>query len=234
MQISPLQINYQNTPIKQAYTRQVKTTIDSSSKKDFNTCDLNFCANYLYDVNLRRRTTKRPIGAKVVELDFSDKDDLLMLNLASFWRATSYFSPISSDYCKNSNKFKFFAIVDGNNSEPNAKDVKSLVQFRVCEDKNEGKTCDIIYLQCASDIADNEKSSIRGAGELAVYSVVNYAKKCGCEKVTLQSTNNGFYENIGFEMGAGYSPISGYCPFYLDKKDYDWFLKRVEEKYKFN
>ena len=58
-----------------------------------------------------------------------------------------------------------------------------------------------------------------------MYEAVKVAKKEGYQKVDLYSTNNSFYQKIGFEK----NPKSNF--FSLDKSQYDSFLSRVEQKY---
>ena len=193
--------------------------------------ELNFCAKDLYNVNLMRRSTKKLLKSRVVQLEHTSCDELLMLNLLSFWRDTRYCEPMIKDYfsriCDN-----FYIVVLGDKKEIKACDVKSFLQMHDQFVKGQ-KQCELVYVQAAPEIANNPKSSIKGAGEIALYSVVKYAKDHGCKKVTLLSANNGFYEKIGFEMGAKTYYKSSNRDFYLEEKDYDQFLKRVEKKYGF-
>lgn len=193
--------------------------------------DVNFTSAKVADVNLKRRTTKRPIEAYVAQLDFSLEDKILMTNLYSLWSDTDYMESISNAFLRKKN-IKTFVVAAKTKKNLSAKDVKSVFCLEL-QDNSGKRICNLKYLQSASDIADNPKSSIRGAGELALYYTVKYAKENGCNMVSLTSTNNSFYENAGFEMGEVIYPCSNICSFYLDENDYDSFLKKIEEKYKF-
>ena len=100
------------------------------------------------------------------------------------------------------------------------------------KDDDEGY-CYINFLQSAPEIADNKRSSIRGAGALALYAVVDYAKRHNHSKVCLFSSNNSFYENMGFENSGKKGSYLSNCDFHLDKRDYDWFLDKIRKKYGF-
>lgn len=192
---------------------------------------VNFTSRHIMDVNLKRRTTKRPLGAQVAQLNFTPEDDKLIFNLGCFWAKTEFIHPITDFYHKKGKK-QFYVIAMGNNSEIKAKDVKSILQIEDTTIKNK-KVCKVDFVQAAPEIADNEKSSVRGAGEVALYVAVRHAKEEGCKQVVLTSTNNDFYEKIGFEMGAKKDLFSSICPYYLDEKDFDWFLEKTEKKYGF-
>lgn len=191
----------------------------------------NFTSRHIMDVNLKRRSTKKPIEAQVVKLDTSQEDAKLMLNLLSFWADSEYICSIADSYY-NDKDFNIYAIASKNKKKLSTKDIKSLFVVKI-ENKKGLKVCDLEFLQSAPEIADNPKSSIRGSGEVALYYVVKLAKENDCDRVTVTSTNNSFYENMGFEMVAKKYPYSKITPFYLEKKDYDWFLDRVEDKYGF-
>lgn len=195
--------------------------------------DITFCARKIQDVNLKKRKGKQIIPAQICELNYSEYDKNLLLNLASYWRDTSYASDIVDDYYVGYNS-RYFAVALGNSSNVKADDIKSIVEFEVrYDDYDDDGYCYINYLQAAPEIANNKKSPIRGAGELALYAVVDFAKKNNYRKVALYSSNNSFYEKMGFENDGRRYKVCPNCDFHLDKYDYDWFLEHVRKKYGF-
>ena len=192
---------------------------------------VSFTSKHIMDVNLKRRTTKKPIEAQIRELDFSSQDDRLMFSLGSMWARTLYMESILKNYYKGGNN-RFYVVAEGQQDDIKAKDVKSILHFKDVV-KGGKKQCSLEFLQAAPEIADNEKSSIKGSGELALYAAVRHAKEAGCKQVTLTSTNDDFYENVGFEMGVKKDYKKAGTPYYLNEKDYDWFLEKTEKKYGF-
>lgn len=231
MKICKLNFNINNTLPRQNFTRkpfvQGLGNCDSFEKSN----DVNFGAQKLYDVNLRRRTTGRKLKAQVFALDSSARDKNLFFNLYLGWGVTQYALPMYQNYHRGG-KDKFIAVSLGNEPHPRAGNIQSVVNFKDVRVKGK-KECRIIYLQSAPNIADNPKSSVRGAGEVALYAVVKYAKKNKCSRISLLSTNNDFYERIGFKMGVKSHPLSNICEYYLEEKDYNAFLGMIEKKYSF-
>ena len=189
---------------------------------------LQFCARDLYNINLIKKTTKKPAEAKIVEFDHSERDKNLIYSLDSIWQDTTYMPCISYNYFQKLKNNSFIAVSEKNSENLKAKDIKSILQYEdsIIDGK---KQCEIIYIQAAPEIANNKKAPVKGAGELIVWAAVKHAKQTGCEEVFLTSTNNGFYENIGFEnCKRQYVFGNEFC---LKSKDFDWFLKKTEKKY---
>ncbi len=194
--------------------------------------DLNFCAKKLQDVNLKSSKTKKPIQAQIFQLDFSKHDANLLLEIARGWRGLNYILPIAESYCDMPKMNKFFAVAVGENNELKAQDIKSVAEIEISLKRGE-KICTVLYVQAAPEIADNPERKIKGAGELAIYSAVKYAKDNDCKEVLVYSANDAFYDSIGFEIDAKRSNKSRLRWYLLNQQDYDWFLKRVEKKYGF-
>lgn len=221
-------LNYQ-TFGKQTFVPKNNTAIKKDVFEKSN--PVSFTSRHIMDVNLKRRTTKNPIQAQVRELDFSSQDDRLMFSLSSMWARTLYMESVLKNYFKGGAN-RFYIVAEGQKDDIKASDVKSILFFKDVV-KDGKKQCRLEFLQAAPEIADNEKSSIRGSGELALYAAVHHAKETGCRQVTLTSTNDEFYDKVGFEMGVKKDYKKAGWPYYLDEKDYDWFLEKVEKKYGF-
>ena len=190
----------------------------------------NFCSKDLYRVNLKK--DNQPLQAKAIQFDHSKGDTRLIAHLALDWLNTEYMKNIVANYSCKHEPATIIGIAS-DKEDLSSKDIKSLVAYR--DDIKKGKKeCEILFLQASPEIADNKKSPIRGAGELAMYAVVKHAKEKKCSKVSLMSTNHDFYRHIGFIPMAPISPLYSSKGFYLEKKDYDTFLKKIEEKYNLN
>ena len=190
----------------------------------------NFCSKDLYRVNLKK--DNQPLQVKAIQFDHSKGDTRLISHLAFDWIDTEYMKNIVANYsCRHEQ-----AVVIGIASDKedlSSKDIKSLVAYKDNITKGR-KECEVLFLQASPEIANNRKSSIKGAGIMALYTVVKHAKAKKCKKVNLMSTNHGFYEHIGFSKEPPISPLYSTRGFYLDEKDYDTFLSKVEEEYKFD
>lgn len=189
-----------------------------------------FCSKKLLDVNLRNRAQKALEPAQVVELDYSKSDEELINSMHTSWSSTRYFPSISAEYAISTGNYKFHMVAAGNRNIIKRKDVKSIVDFEILG-RQDNKILCINYLQSAPEIANNRNSDIEGAGELLMYSVVKYAKESKCKKITLVSSCNGFYRNIGLKATQVINDKA--ARFELEEKDYDEFLARVEKKYGF-
>ena len=195
--------------------------------------NLTFCARKICDVNLISRKGKKPLPAQICELNHSQCDSNLLLNLNSYWRDTAYTSDIVDDFYSGY-KSKYFAVALGDSVNVKPDDIKSIVEFDVIYDKDDDEGyCYINFLQSAPEIADNKRSPIKGAGALALYAVVDYAKRNNFRKVSLFSSNNAFYEKMGFENDGRACKHLNNCDFHLDRRDFDWFLNEIRKKYGF-
>lgn len=101
--------------------------------------------------------------------------------------------------------------------------------FWEVEDKNKKSDFGLYYLETINAIKSDRK--VGGAGELLVYGLVKLAQKYDFDMFSLTSTNDGFYEKIGFK--TDFEKYGNAGAFFLDAKDYNPFLSRVEKKYGF-
>ncbi len=217
-----------------------RQNLKTGTKKTFNSCrndsftksnDIAFGAKFLYKVKLKDRITKEPIQAQVFEMDFSKSDKNLLTRLLEKWKMTEYFYSIFSDY-NEGRKSKYLAVALGESKSLDENNIKSLVEFQRGMIGRK-KRCEVLYLQCSPEIANNPKSPIRGAGEVALFGVVKYAKKNKHSEIVLFSTNNEFYKRIGFIPEDEVCATMPCCNFSLENQDYDNFLKNVKAKYNF-
>ncbi len=189
-----------------------------------------FGATILDNVTLRKKTLSgyKTVEGFVSQLTKDDAGDIARLQgIKENWRkSTIYSNEIIDNFCQNLKKKNFYIT--------ELKDNCVRIKNRICcmmqtTDPTVNQMRDkfrIDLLQSAPAIANKGSSSkIKGAGELAVYEAVKVAKKEGYQKVDLYSTNNSFYQKIGFEK----NPKSNF--FSLDKSQYDKFLSRIEQKY---
>ena len=188
----------------------------------------NFCSKDLCRVKLKK--DGEPIQAKAIQFDHTKGDSRLVSHLALDWFDTEYMKNIVANYLCKEDPTTLIGITS-DKADLSSKDVKSLILYQ--DDVKKGKKeCKILYLQASPEIADNKKSAIKGAGIIAIYTVVKHAKEKKCARINLMSSNNSFYEHIGFTQEPPISPLYSAREFYLDAKDYDAFLKKVETQYK--
>ncbi len=70
-------------------------------------------------------------------------------------------------------------------------------------------------------------NDIKGSGELMLYGAIKEAKAKGCKVLTLESSNDPFYQ----KMGMSHMTIDDTSVFRLYESQFDDFLARVEKKY---
>ncbi len=94
---------------------------------------------------------------------------------------------------------------------------------------------EIFYVQSSPDILYSPfQPPVKGAGELAIYGAVRLAKENFFKLVSLLSTNDSFYYQIGFLKSKNNESDMPTTKFELPCEKYDEFLKRVEDKYSLN
>ncbi len=199
-----------------------------------------FTANPLYDINLRKLTNDvdyKNIPAKFSELIIGDDiDHSAMKKLKELWKhITDYGSTFADNFDKQKAEKSYYLteVVD---------DSKSLYDRITCvvETTNPKKSAnkdvfDIHLLQASPKLANKQASEIKGSGELSLYGAVKVAKENEFKKISLISTNDSFYDKMGFEKVDMLDPDEsmfnegGIYELAADK--YDDFLNKIEQKY---
>jgi len=92
----------------------------------------------------------------------------------------------------------------------------------------------ITYIQTnPKEMFSSEKRTYEGLGETLVKEIVQKAKEKGRDSVILYSTNDNFWNNSGFFKPVPKALREGYNIMQLDKKDFDSYIKFVENKTNF-
>lgn len=201
------------------------------------TTNINFKATPLYKVKLKnlQNGLNEFLDASFSELSQQTIKDLKLVKaLSAKWKTAqnvdNYTSTIAGHFHNQENEpYRKFFIVELKN--------KCLTQFVKTQSIIETTNPDLMnksefaisYLQSASATLNPPK--VKGAGELAMYGAVKVARDSGFEKVTVYSTNDGFYKKIKFGTSEPELPIGSM--FTLWRKDFNKFLKKVEKKYNF-
>lgn len=198
---------------------------------NYSNTQVNFGATKLDNIKLRQKVsdgTYKLVKANFYELDTKSAEDWgIMGKLCNLWKnCTTYVKDIADDFfdCDPNSRFFMNEIVD----EKKGNKVTSLMQLSNSKTKP-SKELHIYYLQASPDIANLKSSSpIKGSGELSLYEAVKIAKKDKCKKVVLCSTNDSFYDAMGFKKKKKGTFFTTYA---LTKKHFKDFLKKVEQKY---
>lgn len=201
---------------------------------------ISFGTTPLYDVQLKQVTPNchmKFVPAKFSRLVPVDKGDVfavkeigkearknketILHHIANIFSAKTY----SSGPC--------YALELVDDTKPLKDRIVALVNTEV-SDQGDKSVLKIKYLARNNDVADTKDGSIIGAGEVSVYGVVKIAKEDLEDDVELISkeTAMDFYERIGFEKEKGPRALE-FRDYFLDSKDYNFFIKNVEEKYGF-
>lgn len=173
------------------------------------------------------------ISASITELSQLSKTDRdTFEKMYPVWADdTEWFSSIYENFQYRDNSNKFIAIEENDLNLPIEQRIKSLISFTAPEFPIDKTLC-IRYIQSAPGIANNKKSPIRGAGELALFEAIVQAAKHKINRVQLYSSNHSFYERLGLTYKY---PKGQYALGYFEilKKEYENFIRKIEEKYDF-
>lgn len=171
-----------------------------------------------------------PVPATFTRYDVNDVQDARsFMTLVDEWDETEYGPVIINDFL-GKEKFPEFYTVELDNKELRPDEKISTIMQVSCEDHSKKLGVMYVYfVQSAPSTVGNEKPSIKGSGELALYGAVRLAKERGLPKVSLSSSNDSFYDKIGFDKRH---PLEdGLTLYELRSKNYDAFLERIENKY---
>ena len=202
----------------------------------------NFGAVPIYSIKLKKLQYTGnyiPLSAKFSQISYKNQDDFdVIQNAAEKWQVYGdrdcFIGNIADDFkAPRSNEAYYITEM----VMPKMDLFHRLVSVMEVTNPKwpDKKDFSIYYLQSAPMIAYAKgKSPVKGAGELAIYGAVKLAKENGFENVKLFSSNNAFYDRIGFPRVRGREVSIFATPYKLKEKDYDRFLSRIEEKYSLN
>ena len=200
---------------------------------------INFGATPLFDVKLKKRINNsyQTVDARISELNPHDEaDQKIMEELSEKWNVDD--NPFSimgvirqnfQNISQAKNKLaelKYYVTEIANKGEKtSSENITSVIEMT-----NPAFNSDMIYvnsLQTNPSIVKEYIPSVKGAGELAMYAAAKIAKIFSADFIQADSCADGFYQNIGMKQHDDDSI------FVLEKQDYDYFLKRIEDKYSF-
>lgn len=190
-----------------------------------------FGAKQLDTVTLLKKVSKdtyTPIKATFSELDIkSASDKAFITKLKQDWKnLTQYGTEICDGFLQKVKGARFFVMeaIDGNE-----KKVTNIMQVQMPKPGAYSNGLDLKYMQSAPDIANKMgESSIKGSGENAIYELVKLCDKEGRTGISFYSTADRFYDKIGMDELGSVDNLSRYG---LSNKKFNWFMKRVEQKY---
>ena len=203
---------------------------------------INFGATPVFRIKLKQYSNDgfyHLVNAKFSRLVYSNKNDCeTMYKVCENWHAPKGFNNYADSIVYNfqtPRPYKRHFITElqekGKNLYSRLTSIIELTNPQI-QDK---EIFEIYYIQSSPKILETKQLPlIKGAGELAVYGAVKLAKNNGFEKIRLLSTNDTFYEKIGFEQQSSLSRSrkNGVGSYYiLPKEKYDLFMKNIERKY---
>lgn len=201
----------------------------SSANINFNN-NQSFGNTILDNAQLRKRAlngTYKQVDAFVSKLTKNDPKDLSVLDkIRESWRRNTAFSEEIMFCFKHDERKNIYMTELKNKCLKIKQKVCCLMQTTNPDKCSSRDIFHIDFIQSAPSIADRvTQSPIKGAGELTIYEAVKTAKKEGYKRIQLSSIKDDFYSKIGF------NEIENTHIFFLENKDFDNFLNRVEKKY---
>ncbi len=169
------------------------------------------------------KKTKFDIPAHFTKLD--DKDTALMAEVCDVWENTHYGELICKNYFKKIHGYKFGDNYDYFLIETNSDISKEAGVKAIAEIKYNDNVIELNFLQSKSELEN--KYSIKGAGTMLLYGLCKYAKKIKAKSIELYSNTeetDKWYAKLGFEEELK-------SLFILKRKNFNKFIKNIEEKF---
>lgn len=190
---------------------------------------ISFGERPLYNIKLKERLendTFSKTDGTFASLNPDDKRDTeLIKKLETLWNPSGYAAVIAEEFLHPyKSKNSSFYIIEKNSPANDTLHKTTCIASATNVDNTDKSAFEIDYIQTTPDISQSDNPQIKGSGELMVYGCVKEAQKYGFQKVSIFSSNNSFYEHLGFNKVA-------YRWYELPSSQYDEFLERVEKKY---
>lgn len=190
---------------------------------------ISFGEKLLYNIKLKERLendTFSKTDSSFASLNPDDKRDTeLIKKLETLWNPSGYAAVIAEEFLHPyKSKNSSFYIIKKNSPPDDTLHKTTCIASTTNVDNTDKSAFEIDYIQTSPDISQSDEPQIKGSGELMIYGCVKEAQKYGFQKVSIFSSNNSFYEHLGFNKAA-------YRWYELPSSQYDEFLERVEKKY---
>ncbi|MCQ2788939.1 MAG: hypothetical protein MJ229_01040 [bacterium] len=206
----------------------------NSSATSINKKNTNFGATKLYNVNLKKMINgnmDKFIPAEIIKLDPNDAADKSQISkLFGPWSRTEYGEDSFANFMHNI-EGNYFVTAIKDKAQELSKKITCFIQTTDAKNAPNKTNYEIVYLQAAPDLK-KASEAIKGSGELSMYNAVKEAKENGFKKVHVLSTNNPFYEHLGFDKKLEI-PIEDKegGVFELPAQKFDEFLNKIAKKY---
>lgn len=199
---------------------------------------VSFTANPLYKINLKEvaeEGIQRLVPGSFSELVLKDqKDEWALLNVEEMWSKidkTDYTRCFTDNFIKEKDSRSYFVTEFVDSAKDLQDRITCLIETTNPKTVQNKDLFEIDLLQASPLIANKGNSApIKGSGELSLYGAVKIAKENGFKKVGLISTNNSFYEKMGFTEIEKVDPVEGSW-YELAADKFDDFLAKIAEKY---
>lgn len=182
--------------------------------------NLSFGSKPIYRMNvISRKRNNEFIPVLFSELDkSSDSDIALMSSLNSTkWSLCPIFSQLCEDFTNKKPGKNFFIIESIYNNTVDR--IKSIIS--ITKEKTK-----ITVNQLISSPKEQEENEIKGAGATAILGIIKIAKKENIPEISLCSTEDIFYERLGFKQD------DFTCLMQLGSEKFDKVIETISRKYK--
>lgn len=202
--------------------------------------NITFGAKTLYPIKIKKaiKGGYRRVKANFAELSTrSETDKKYIQEIQQAWQLAksrdNYIGDIACSFRNDANlydipEYKYFITRLASKNGKMSKKIASIIAIKL---DNKKRNIILEYIQSASQV--KRKSAVpqvKGAGELAILGLIKYAKEHGFRKIVLNSTNDDFYDKLGFKK-----IINKYA---IDDPDYkltfgkfEPFIRKISEKY---
>lgn len=205
--------------------------------------NISFGTNPLYSIKLKKLIGPEKyetINAKFSELAADSIDDILAIcKVNDNWPRigkTQYSGLISENFTQGKEPERaHFVIETVDAAKELANRITCLVETTHPTKVLNKDVFKIHFIQASPDIVNIKPSPIKGSGELSLYGAVRLANENGFKRIQLDSSNDSFYEAMGFKRAGNMYDV---CEFEneggiyrLSSRKFGQFLKKIENKY---
>lgn len=203
--------------------------------------NINFGAKTLYPMMIKKAVKN---GYRLVKADFAElsvrskKDKQCIDELKKAWRFSSsennYIHDIAQKFYddagfKTSPLYRYFVVRLASGKKKMSQKIASIMAVKI-EPK---ELLFLDYIQSASQVKHNSNvPKVKGAGELGILGLIKLAKGSLLKRLCLSSTNDTFYDKLGFKFNYEHiQSVLSSATHSLPKRKYNSFIEKTEKKY---
>lgn len=194
---------------------------------------LSFSSQFLYKANIKqilKNGEERFVPVNITRFIPEDPSDVnSMTNAENYFSEEGFFSCIKRNFAQNMNNYFLALEINSTGKKPKNKIIGLAEVTSATYNGSEGYNDLEVMLMQSGKSAEKESRNrkYKGAGELLLYGICKLARDLGFSEVTLNSTNDEFYDHINMPK----APDLGKSYYAFKKNIMDKFIQEIKKKY---